>query len=69
MKLYCQCGILVAEIAKGSHIRKNSQMICQNCFERYKIADQMAKMARDQTKCDMPDFFKNIFGDKKNNEN
>ena len=65
MKLYCSsCGILVAEILNGSNIRKGASMICKECLERYKIADDMAKLARKQSKClnnDIPDFIKDLF--------
>ena len=65
MKLYCHCGCFVAEIKHGSSIRKGAVMICSKCFEKFKIADQMANMAREQSKsADMPDFFKDLF-DKK----
>lgn len=63
MKLYCKsCGILTAEIVTGSTIRKDALMICKQCYDRFKIADDMAKMAQTQTKNEMPEFFKDLFG-------
>lgn len=66
MKFHCSsCNIFVAEIKEGSRIKKGAVMICSNCLERFKIADQMAKMAREQSKSiDMPEPFKEIFGKK-----
>ena len=63
MKLYCSsCNIFVAEIKEGSHIRKGTVLVCSKCIARLKIADNMAKMAKDQSKsADYPEFFKNLF--------
>jgi len=49
MTLYCPlCGKKVAVIIKGSGILPGAVMVCAECLERYKIADQMAKRVRDQ---------------------
>ena len=41
-------------------------MICQKCFERFKIADNLAQMAnKHKSSADLPEFFKNIFDGKK----
>jgi hypothetical protein len=68
MKLYCTCGILTGDVVIGVEIkkgvRKGSKLICAQCFERYTLADKMAGMARKQTKVDIPEFFKDAFGDK-----
>jgi uncharacterized protein YbaR (Trm112 family) len=66
MKLYCpSCGVLTGDVVIGVEIkkgiRKGAKLVCEQCFERYKIADQMAKMSKNQTTNGMPDFFKNIF--------
>jgi len=51
MKLYCiSCNKFVASV--GGHIRKGAVMVCAECLERYKIADQMAKQVRDQVHSD-----------------
>jgi len=37
MKVYCEkCGCLVAELAKGSRLLKNTVMICRKCYEKEK---------------------------------
>ena len=47
MKLYCiSCNKFVASV--GGHIRKGAVMVCAECLERYKIANQMAKQVRNQ---------------------
>jgi DNA-directed RNA polymerase subunit RPC12/RpoP len=65
MDFHCaSCGILVAEILHRSNIRKGAVMVCKNCFYRYKVADDMAKLAQDQTKHDLPPEFEALFGKK-----
>jgi len=43
------------------HIRKGAKIVCQKCLSRYDIADNMAKMARDQAKSSTPEFLTNLF--------
>jgi hypothetical protein len=63
MKLYCHgCNKFVAEIKSGSHVRKNSKMLCDICISRYEALDKMAKIEQKQKNSNsMPDFFRNIF--------
>ena len=66
MKLFCpSCGLLTGDVIIGvdikKGIRKGAKMVCEQCFERYKIADEMAKMAQSQTSKDMPEFFNQLF--------
>ena len=54
MKVYCPSSThkyryLVGDIT--GHVRKGAVMVCAECLERYKIADQMAKRVRDKVKC------------------
>ena len=66
MKKYCHsCKIFVAEIKDGSHIRKGAEIVCAKCLSRYNIADNMAKMARDQAKSSTPEFLKDLFSNLK----
>ena len=51
MKVYCPSSThkyryLVGDIT--GHVRKGAVMVCAECLERYRIADQMAKQVRDQ---------------------
>jgi len=58
-KIHCKsCGWVCAEIIVGSKIRKNAVVLCQRCYDRMKVADDMAKM----TTSSAPDFLKGIFG-------
>jgi uncharacterized protein YbaR (Trm112 family) len=62
MKRYCHsCKIFVAEIKDGSSIRKGAEIVCAKCLSRYDIADNIAKMARDQAKSSTPEFLTNLF--------
>lgn len=63
MKLYCSCGLFVADIKESSRIRKGAVMICSTCMERYKIADSMARMAKHTSdrKFDLPPGFEKLF--------
>jgi hypothetical protein len=66
MKIYCSCcGIFVAEILSGSNIRKNAKMLCFECYERYKIAEDMAKLSKKQTDYGFQDLFNGLFDGKK----
>ena len=61
MKLYCPCGLLVADI-KGL-IRKQAVMVCSTCMGRYKLADSMARRAKHtDKKLDMPLDFEELLG-------
>jgi hypothetical protein len=47
LKLYCaSCGRLVGDVT--GMIRRNAVMVCSPCYEKYKAADEVAKMAREQ---------------------
>jgi len=50
MKKYCPCGKFVAEIVNGSQMRNGSVIICYHCFERFKSAEQLAKMYSEKYK-------------------
>lgn len=66
MKLSCiSCNTFCASIDLGA-VRKGAVMVCKDCMERYKIADQMAKQAREQA-CSDPTVEKlmGMFGMKK----
>lgn len=65
MKLYCSCGLFVADIKESSRIRKGAVMICSACLERYKLADSMARMTRNMPdkKYDLPPGFEELLGD------
>ena len=64
MKIYCaRCEAFLGEITKGA-VRKGAVVVCQPCYERFKIADTMAKLAREQaaqTVRDVSDFMKGLF--------
>lgn len=65
MKLYCpSCQKYVALFLTGS-LRKGAQIVCAECFERYRIADDIARMAREGYKWNdnvTPDVIKDLFG-------
>jgi len=47
MRVYCiSCNKFVASIA--GHVRKGAVMVCAECMERYRIANQTAKQVRNQ---------------------
>ena len=64
MKLYCECGKLVADIKEGSHIRKEAQMICKECIDKYFMKeDEFEPVSNSKdTESDFGDIFRGIFG-------
>jgi len=47
MKIYCaNCGRLVGDVT--GMIRRNAVMVCGPCYERYKAAEAIARMAQEQ---------------------
>ncbi len=51
MKYYCpSCKHLVGDII--GQMRKGAIIVCARCFKRYQIADNIAKLAREQTHSD-----------------
>jgi hypothetical protein len=65
MKYYCPiCKKLVGDIT--GMVRKRAEILCGECIERLKIADDMARLAREQSRSSsdysMPPFFKDFFG-------
>ena len=57
MKLYCtSCGVLCLSItpdkAAEYQWRLYSKIVCGECIERYKAADAVAKLAREQVQGD-----------------
>lgn len=66
MKLYCaSCKLVVATVTPARWV-KGTIALCVSCYERMKIADNMAKLASSQgremrDKCNTPDVFKDLF--------
>jgi len=59
MKKHCPCGRFVALI-KGGHIRRGTEMVCRECYERLQAADAVARMASNEA-AKMPYPFGDIF--------
>ncbi len=60
--LVCKmCGKDMGEMIKGK-IRNNAVILCNGCWERAKIAIDMAELAKNQAgSLDMPDFLQDLF--------
>lgn len=55
---FCKmCNIKVAEIESGSKLKKDLTILCKQCYDRCKIAVDIADSARNST----PDFLNNLF--------
>jgi len=66
MKLHCYfCRKVCLEISPDNErpyrYKMGAKMVCPDCLERVKIADDIAKMAHEQTEHEMPDFMKEVF--------
>lgn len=61
-KFSCKlCDTYMGEMLKGK-IRNNAAILCSNCWEKTKLAIQMAELAKNQApNVDLPDFMKNLF--------
>ena len=60
MDLKCEkCGLNLGEMEKGK-IRNGAVLLCDHCWDRAKMALEVAEMARDG----MPEFLKNMMGGK-----
>ena len=67
MKLYCVCGKLVADIKEGSHIRKEAQMICKECMNKYFMKEEdFEPVSKPKSSySDFSNIFDGIFGPSK----
>jgi hypothetical protein len=58
----------LGEIEKGK-LKNGSIALCKDCFEQYKTFESLANYNKvDSKNIDMPDFFKEIFDNHKNNK-
>ena len=63
-----RCSCYLGEIEKGK-LKHGSIVLCSDCFEQYKIFESLANYNKGASKdIDMPDFFKEIFDNPKNNK-
>lgn len=58
-----KCYVYLGEMSNGK-FKKDAVVLCQSCYDSYKLLDDLKNYDKSSGKYDMPDFFKDIFNNK-----